>query len=173
MVHEYAGEPVADSFVEEYCGYRGVHAAAEAEDYPVVAELFLECGNGGFDKRCRAPCARRAADAYREVAEQLHAACAVENLRVELHAPQPHSGLARERREAHVGGRSHCREAFRQGSDGVAVAHPYLRSGLDAVEQRAGRVDICEVGPAILARRGRLYRAAVLKGGELRAIAYA
>ena len=42
-------------------------------------------------------------------------------------------------------------EAFRDGCDGVAMRHPYLRMLVEALEERIGGVDGLEVGTAVFA----------------------
>ncbi len=62
-------------------------AAAETEDNLVVAQLFAEGLDSGFDVCVGAPVAFRATDAVYEVAQQACATGRVEYLGMELHAP--------------------------------------------------------------------------------------
>ncbi len=169
VVHEDTGEVRAYGTVEQHGCHGGVHAAAEAEDDTVVAELSLEFGHGGLDERFGTPRARCAADAHGEVLKQLHAALAVEHLGVELHAP--HTGIGLEGGELHLGSRGHAAPALGKGGDGVAVTHPHLCALGDVLEERTGMVDIGQACAAVLTRRRRLDGAAVAVRHELGAIA--
>ena len=48
-------------------------------------------------------------------------------------------------------------EVFRQLRDGIAMRHPYLRTGFDAFKQRVVCIDAGQVGTAIFAGISRLY----------------
>ncbi len=93
------------------------------------------------------------------------------NLGVELHAKNLASVIGHESRIAHFGSRRHAAAVLRQAGDGVAVAHPYLRAGLNAVEERAVGGDVLKMCAYILAARHRLYLTSVFKCHKLGAIA--
>ena len=67
MIHEDAGESVADSAVEEYGSHAAVDASGEAEDNAVVAQLSLQfCYSGVYEGR-GAPVLVAAADVDHKV----------------------------------------------------------------------------------------------------------
>ena len=170
VVDEYAGEAGTDGTVEEHGGYGGVDASAEAEDDLVVAELSAEFGHGGVDEALGGPGTVRAADSDGEVAEELEAALGVVYLGVELYAPHA-VAVATEGGEADFGRGGDAAEAFGEGGDGVAVAHPYLCPGLDAGEEGVGGVDGGETRAAVLAGSRGLDIPAEGVGHELGAVA--
>ena len=169
MVDKDAGEILSDGAVEKYCGNRRIHTAAEAENNAVAAELFFQLRHCGIDERLRTPRTRGATDADCEVLKQLHAASGVEYLGVELHAP--HLRACLESSQMDIGSRCHAVERRRDGCYRVAMTHPHLGAFFDFVEQRAGMVDICEIGAAVFSRRSRLDRSAECECHELRAVA--
>lgn len=125
MVNEDTGQVFANGAVEQYGCNRTVNATRKTEDYAVVAQLLLEFSNGCVHKRSCAPVLTATADVDHKVLQQEAALKRMEYFWVELNAPQFFIvGL--------VGGITYLRgggnavEIFRNGSDGVAVAHPYL-----------------------------------------------
>ena len=68
-------------------------------------------------------------------------------------------------------GRGNRGERVGDGGDGVAVAHPHLRSYGDVLEQRIGCVDLGQMGAAVFARGRRLDAASGGVGDELGAVA--
>ena len=55
VVHEDAGEAVADRAVEEHRGHAAVHAARKAQDDAVISQLFLQLRHRGVHERGSAP----------------------------------------------------------------------------------------------------------------------
>ena len=125
MVHEDAGEAVAYGAADEHGGHGAVHAAREAEDDAVGAQLLAQFGNGGLDERGGAPFLTAAADVDDKVAQQLCALRRMEHFGVELHAPELFA-LSLEGGICDGRCRSYASEMVGEGSDGVAVAHPHL-----------------------------------------------
>jgi hypothetical protein len=66
-----------------------IHAARETEEHAAFADLLADVGDGLRDKVLRRPILFRAADADEEVADHVHTALGVENLRVKLDAVEP------------------------------------------------------------------------------------
>ena len=117
MVYEDTGEVVTDGAVQQHGCHRRVDTAGETQDDAVFAQLALELSHGGIYKR--------GGDVYHEVAQQLRSLYRVEHLGMELHSPDRLLG-AGIGSILHIGGRGYHLEVFGDGSDGVAMAHPYL-----------------------------------------------
>ena len=125
VVHEYAGEVVADGLVQQHACYRRIDTAAESEDYLLVPYLFPEAGYCRLDERGRSPVTLAAAYSQSEIAEDFRAFSRVEDLRVELHGV----GLLALDVKSSVGdalGRGDHLRALRQTGDRVPVRHPDL-----------------------------------------------
>jgi hypothetical protein len=147
VVDEHAGELVADRLVHERGGDRGVDAAGEPADHPLVADLLADrstCSSMMLPSSSRPA----AGDVVEEVLEHLLAVLGVQHLGVELHAVEPRSTSS----NAATGVRSvePRREALGRRGDRVAVAHPDVDCSGAAGEQRAGLGDV-ERGAAVLA----------------------
>ena len=76
---------------------------------------------------------------------------------MELHAPELLVVGATVGCHGYLVGRCYYLESFGQGSDGVAMTHPYLTSRLHSVHKRVGAIDMFQDGTAIFAAVGRLY----------------
>ncbi len=85
IVHEYAGEVVADGLVQQNSGDRRVNSSAEAEDDLLVSYLLPETGDSRLDERGRSPIPFAAAYSQSEIAEDFRALGRVKDFRVELH----------------------------------------------------------------------------------------
>ena len=170
VIDEDAGEVLADGFVEKDGGHARIDAAGEAEDHLVVAQLCLEFGHGGLDEGVGTPVLLAAADIDHEVAQQLATLERVEHLGVELHGPD---GLLRRGigGEAHVGRRGDALAVRGDGRDGVAMAHPHLRLGLESLEEGIAGLEVLQVGAAILATVGGLHLTSIGMGDKLCAVA--
>ena len=92
---------------------------------------------------------------------------------VKLHSPQTHFGRCLEGSETNIVGRGDSGETFGNGSDGVAMAHPYLCSRFNSFEEGAGGVYLSKVGASVFARRRRFYFSAEFLSRELSSVAYA
>ncbi len=158
MVYKYTGEILADGTVQEHSCHRRVYAPAQTEDNFIISELLAQSSDSRVDEGFCCPVELTSAYVYHEVSQYLHAALGMEHLGVELHAPcllAFHSVGC----DGYFVGRGDCFEACRDGSDRVAVAHPYLSAGVDIFHQRIGGVDLGEVCAAIFAGWSRLYGA--------------
>ena len=63
MVDEHAGELVADGAMDQRGGHGGVHAAGQAEDHFLVADLLADHGHGLGDVVAHDPVGARAGNA--------------------------------------------------------------------------------------------------------------
>ena len=95
----------------------------------------------------------------------------MEHLGVELHGPEGQL-LAGVRGELHVGRRRYGAAVGWNCRDGVAVAHPYLRVFLEALEQRVLGVELRKVGAPVLAGVRLFHLSAALGGYELCPVTY-
>ncbi|MCY1215412.1 hypothetical protein D9M72_272550 [compost metagenome] len=136
VVDEDAGELVADGLVDQRGGNRRVHAAGQAEDDFVVADLFADARDGFGDVVGHVPVAFAAADLVHEAGQHGLALDGVRDFGVELDGVEVavfvgHAGDRAGRRGGHE------LEARGQFGDLVAVAHPDLEH---AVAFRRGEV---------------------------------
>ena len=169
VVYEYAGEVVAYGLVKQHSTHRRVYPARQAEYHPVVAKLLLELCHGGLYKRGRAPLLAAAADVDHEVAQKLLALGGMEHLGMELHGPQRIcvagvSGIL------HAARRSYYATVGGYGRDGVAMAHPHLRVGVEPLEERVPGFKPLQMGTPILAGIGLFDLTATRVGNELRPV---
>ena len=89
VVHEDAGQPLAHRTVHQHRRHRGVHAAREAADHPLLGPDHLpDAGDLGLDEVSRRPVGRATADLEEEVVEDLAAPRRVGDLGMELHAEE-------------------------------------------------------------------------------------
>ena len=86
MVDENTGELVADGFVDQHRGDRGIDAARQAADHLAVADLGPDLGDLCLAEIRHRPVTGAACDLMHEVGEQLAAVRRVHHFRVELHA---------------------------------------------------------------------------------------
>jgi hypothetical protein len=103
IVHEDAGQLVADGAVHEGRGDGRIDAARQPADDVTVADLLADALDGVLDERAGCPGRFAAADAEGEVREDLIAARRVRDLGVELHAEDGRVALA-ERGDGQVAG---------------------------------------------------------------------
>ena len=142
VVHEHAGQLVADGAVDQCSSHGRVHAAGQAQNHFFVTDLLADLGHGFFDVVAHDPVCLRAADVEHKAVKQGLALHGVRDFGVELH------GVVAARFVGHAGdgaGRrgGHDLEAGRQLGDLVAVAHPDLEHAVafgrdevfDALEQ--------------------------------------
>ena len=123
VIDEDAGEPIADRALHERRRDRGINAAREAANRAPRADLFAHALHRAVHERRNRPAPCAAAQAEREVAQQLVAALGVQHLGMKLHAQQRARSVG-DRRERRVrAGRDHL-EAVGQPQHAIAVAHP-------------------------------------------------
>ncbi|MNX96311.1 hypothetical protein D3C86_1286230 [compost metagenome] len=171
-VDEDAGQLIADGFVDQDGGDGAVHPARQAADHLGRTDLLADLGDLLVAIGGHGPVAGQASDAVGEVLQDHGAARGVHHLRVELHAVDlalliGDGGIGR----AFRGGDDV--EAFGDGGDAVAVAHPHglaVIDGADAGEQRALAGDD-DLGAAELAMVAALDLAAQLGADGLLAVA--
>ncbi len=126
VVHEDAGQLIAHGPLQKRGGHGAVHAAAEGQQDPAIADLGAALGDGLVHVGGHCPLPLEAADAVQEVLQNLPAVLSMHHLRVELHAVEPlfavlHSGVT----AAGAGG-----DDAEAGSGALhlhAVAHPVDR----------------------------------------------
>ena len=172
VVHKNTSQIAADGTVEQHGCNRTVHAAGKSENDFVVAQLFLQRSHGAVHKRGRTPVLHRAADVDNEVAEKQTALDGVEHLGVELHAPKLLT-LCLIGCVFHLGSRGNALEVFGNGSDGVAVGHPNLRTFFKTLKQGVFKINGLQIGAPIFSAARRLDLAAVELRHILRTIANA
>ena len=169
VVHEDAVQPVADGLVQEH-GHDGrVHAAAEAENDLLAADLRLQLLDGFVDPRRKLPVAGAAADGKEKVVQNLVAVLRVNHFGVELERVQParlvaHGGV---RAGERAGGRL---EARGQHLHLVAMAHPDVELGRQPGEEMTPGHNL-DARVAVFAVGAGLHRAAERLRGELHAVA--
>ena len=85
VVDEHAGEVVADGALHQRGGHRGVDAAGQPAQHPLVADRGLDGGDLLLDDVGHRPGGLEPGDVEQEVLEHPLAVLGVEHLRVELH----------------------------------------------------------------------------------------
>ena len=86
VVDEHAGELVADGFVDQHRGDRGIDAAGKAADHPALADLGADLLDRLFAERAHGPVAGEAGNLADEIADQLGAVGRVHHFGVEHQA---------------------------------------------------------------------------------------
>jgi hypothetical protein len=86
VVDEHAGQLVADGLVQQRGNHRRIHAAGQAEQHVVGADLGADLGDGVFSDFRRGPQGFTAADVEDEARQDAAALLGVGHFRVELHA---------------------------------------------------------------------------------------
>ena len=144
VVDEHAGQVFTDSAVQQHRGHGRVHAAGQAEDHFIVANLLTDAGNGVVDNFLWGPQRFTLADVAYKTFQHTQTLTGVGHFRVELHAVEAFF-LVRHNGERAGLGAGNGDKAFWDGSHFVAVAHPYVQqrfafSGqgvFDTADQRA------------------------------------
>lgn len=168
-------EALADGLVQQRGHHRGIHAAGQAQDHFVVADLFAHPRDLVLDDVRGGPERLAAADVDHEAAQQGLALAGMGHFRMELH-PVPAARIVGEGGHRDAVGLRGDLEARRRYRDVVAVAHPHVqprrRAGmvLQAFEQPVGRHQR-DGGVAEFALVGRLGGPAQLHGHGLHAVA--
>ena len=172
VVNKNAGELVADGAVDQGGGNRGIHAAGQAKDDFVAADLGADIGNGFVDVVRHRPAGARTADVEDEAIQQRPPLFGVGHFGVELDAVEAFGGVFHHRNRA---GRriADDDEAIGQFAHLVAVAHPYVQRVRRAVKNAAGQlaIDCFYLRIAKLALVAGLHRAAQMMRHELHAVA--
>ena len=169
MVHEDAGELLADGTSTQGCDHRGVNAARQAQDDAGIAYLLANLSNLLLHDVVHGPRGLKASNVEQEVGEQLLAMRGVTHLGMELRGVDALARTLHGGHGAHVGG-SGDSEALGHNADGVAVAHPNALLLGSAVEQLRGALAV-QVGMAVLAHLGVADSAAQRDSRDLMAIA--
>ena len=171
MVHEYAGQLLADGTCAQCGHHRRIHAAGKAQDHAVASHLLADCRHGVLDDRVHGPGGLKAADVEQEVAQQLVAVFAVTYLGMELRGEQLAFGAFHGGHGAYVGGRGDD-ETFGHAVHRIAVAHPYgLLGGSVAIQGAFALAH--DHGRAVFALFGMAHRTAQRNGHNLLAVAKA
>src|SRR5213594_1758107 len=139
VVDENAGELVADGLVQERGGEARIHAARQAEQDALRADLGADGLDGLVDVAAHGPFLPAAADAVDKVAEDFLAARRVRDFGMKLDAEEFLGPVF----DGGVGGilrDGHRLEAVRQLRELVAVGIPNLHLRGQSLEQSAGRV---------------------------------
>src|SRR5207302_2334464 len=89
VIDEHAGELIADRLVDEHGGHRGIHAAREAADYAVLADLTANLLDRLLLERPHGPIAGAAGDLAHEIADEGGAIGRVHDLEMELGGIEP------------------------------------------------------------------------------------
>ena len=157
-----------DGPVHQRGRHRGVDAAGEPADDPLVADLGADLLDRGVDDGRHRPGRLAAADVVEEATQQRLTVGGVDHLGVELHAVDPALHVL-EHRDRRLGGAGGDPEALGRADDRVEVAHPHdlvLR-----LEQHRRLAVGLQVGTAVLALAGARHLPAELLRDELRAVA--
>ena len=169
VVHEHAGQLVADRPVHEQRGHRGVDPARQAADHPALTHLCADARDLLVDDRRRAPGALAPAHVGQEALEDRLPVRRMHDLGVELDAVDAALDVL-QRGHRRRRGRGQRGEAGRGLEDRVAVRHPARLLRRQAGQQPAGIVDV-QVRAAELADVGGLDPAAQVAREQLHAVA--
>ena len=153
MIHEDAGELLADGLCHQSRRNRRIHTAGERKEHLAVAYGLADALNLCLREAVHLPIALAAADIIEEVVNQLFAVLGVLHFRVELRRVDVTRRILHGRNRAVLGVRGHSK-AGRHLGDIVRVGHPAGNLSRNAAEQRCIRLYFC-LGLAVLAdRRG-------------------
>ena len=140
VVHEHAGELLADGLMHQSRRDGGVDAAGQAANHLCVADLLADFLDLVLDDVGRVPVIAEAGALVQEVLDELLAHRSVLDFRMPLHAVQ-FAGLVLHGGDRCAFGVGEHFEAFRRGLDGHAMAHPRALLCGRAVEQTLRLVD--------------------------------
>ncbi|GAA3088231.1 hypothetical protein GCM10020254_36090 [Streptomyces goshikiensis] len=172
VVDVHAGQLGTDGLLHEGRGDRGVHAAGEAADGALVADLLADRRDLLLDDVAGGPGGLQAGAAVEEVLQDLLAVRGVHHLGVVLHAVQLLL-VVLEGRDRDDAGRRGDGEALGSGGAGVAVRHPHRLVLGGALEQGGAGLGDGELGTAVLAGAGVVDGAAEGDRHQLEAVAHA
>ena len=82
VVHEHAGQLLADGLGQHGRADAGIHAAGQCAEYLAVADLFAQSLDGVFHEGIHLPVTGAAADIIDEVMQNFRAVLGVQDLRV-------------------------------------------------------------------------------------------
>ena len=156
VIHEDAGEPVADRLVDQDGGDGGIDPAGEAADDAALAHLGADALDRLLAVGAHGPVEGEARDAG-EVLQEAPAARGVVHLGVELHGVEAARGVGGDG-VGGAGGGGVGLEPRGEAGDVVAVAHPHLLApggepAFQEVERGGGRdPGAAELGRALAAR---------------------
>ena len=92
-IHEHIDQAVADGAMHQRRGHRGIHAAAQRADGPLVAHLPANGFHRFGDEGRAAPIGPRAANRENEIAQDFRAALGVLHFGMELHREDAPRGI--------------------------------------------------------------------------------
>ncbi len=115
VIDEHAGELVADRFMDQHRGHRGIDAARQAADHPALADLRADLLDRFLAEGAHGPVAAEAGDLAHEIADQLRAVRRVHHFEMELHRVEFALlvGDHRDRRARRLGDGAKARRASR------------------------------------------------------------
>ena len=168
MVHEHAGEAVADRALHQRRGDGGVHATGQGANGAAVADLLAHLLDELLRDVGSGPVLLQAGDLGEEAGEHLLAVRGVHDLGVVLHAGELLVHALEGGHRCARGGRGDGK-ALRRLGDGVAVRHPH-RVLVRGVGVEHAAVDK-HIGAAVLPGPGLGDLAAERLGHDLEAVA--
>ena len=174
MIDEYAGELLADRFVDEDRGDGGIDPARQSADHPALADLAADLIDRFELERAHRPVAGAAGDLAHEVAQQRRAVRRMHDFEMELRRVE-FALVVGDHGDRRIGRGAGGDKAVRQLGDAVAMAHPdriALADLPDAVGE-CGRRYHFDLGAAEFAMMAGLDLAAELGRHGLFAVANA
>jgi len=170
VVDEDTGELVPDRAVHERRRHRRIDPAGQAAHGPGASDLLPDLLRRLLDERLHRPRSATAADVVDEVREHPVAALGVNDLRVELDAPDGPPRVADGREGGVLAGPQHL-EALGQPQDAIAVTHPHhaLGAAREAGEEGVLAFDL-QQRAAVLVIVGLLDQAAQPMGEQLQPV---
>ena len=152
MVDKDTGQLAAHRFLQQSGRHGAVHAAAERQQYPLVADFLAALGNGRVHIGGHGPLAGETADTVKEVFQNLRAVFGVHDLGVELHAVETAPFTLDGGMAAALGGGGNT-EIRCQLFHLHAVAHP-VGGGFVHVGKQAGGAGVVQLCLAVRAGDG-------------------
>ena len=141
MVHEHAGQLLADGLGQHGRADAGIHAAGQGAEYLAVTDLFAQGLDGVFHEGVHLPVTGAVADIIDEVMQNFRAVFGVQDLGVELHGVEAACLILRGSHRT-VGRVGHDLKAGGGLLDVVVMAHPADILRGQRVKQRAGGVQV-------------------------------
>jgi hypothetical protein len=179
VIHEHAGQLRADGSMQQRRHHRGIHAAGQAQQHLIVADLGADGGDAVLDDVAGGPQRLAAAEVQHEPPQNALALPGVGHFGMELQ-PVPAPVLVGDAGDRAGGGAGDAGKPRRQGRHPVAVAHPDIQQGMAFgirmildVAQQGGVGVSADLGIAELTMSGRLHPSSQLRGHGLQAIANA
>ena len=169
VVHENAGETVADGALDERRSHSGIDTAGQGADDLAAADLLAHALNAVTDEVPRRPKRGAAANFVEEVLDNRLALRRMNDLRVELQ-PQ-HTRAVAHYDDGRVFGAGEGPEAGRRLANLVAVAHPHGHGLRKVLEDWVIACASLHDGVTVLFARSRSHRAAELVRHSLHTVA--